>query len=62
METIVKTSIKGNENIHVTESVTDIFNKLAEKNSFILLNSVSFDKKKSKIIIKKTSIKLVKEK
>jgi len=60
MKTIIKTTIKGNENLTVKESVTGIFEMLQSKNGFMLLTSVSHDNKESKIIIKKSSIKMIK--
>jgi len=60
MKTIIKTTIKGNENLTVKESVSAIFEMLQSKNGFMLLTSVSHDSKESKIIIKKSSIKMIK--
>ena len=60
MKTIIKTTIKGNENLYVKESVSAIFEMLQSKNGFMLLTSVSHDNKESKIIIKKSSIKMIK--
>jgi len=37
MKTNVKTTIKGNENLVVKESVEQIFEMLASKHSFIML-------------------------
>ncbi len=61
MKTLVKTSIKGNENLTVKESADKIFEMLSSKHSFIMLNSIGYDKKESKIGIKKTTIKMFKE-
>lgn len=61
MKTIIKTTIKGSENLFVKESVTSIFEELTKKNSFILLTSISHDNKESQIIIKKSSIKMIKQ-
>jgi len=60
MKTTVKTTIKGNENLLVKETVDYIFTKLIEKTSFILLTSVSHNNMESKVIIKKSSIKMIK--
>lgn len=60
MKTIVKTSIKANENLQVKENVSEIFESLSDKKSFILLTQVSHDNRESKVIIKKSSIKMVK--
>jgi len=60
MKTIVKTTIKGNENLTVKESVEFIFEELIKKTSFILLTSVTHNGVESKNIIKKSSIKMVK--
>jgi len=60
MKTIIKTTIKGNENLTVKESVSAIFEMLQSKNGFMLLTSVSHDNKESEIIIKKSSIKMIK--
>ncbi len=59
-KTTIKTTIKGNESIFVKESVTTIFNELLSKNAFILLTSVSHTNSESLIVIKKSSIKMVK--
>lgn len=61
MKTIIKTTIKGSENLFVKESVTSIFEELTKKNSFILLTAISHDNKESQIIIKKSSIKMIKQ-
>lgn len=61
MKTNVKTTIKGNENLTVKNSVESIFEDLASKHSFIKLNLVSHDGKGTKIGIKKTCIKMFKE-
>jgi len=60
MKTIIKTTIKGNDNLTVKESVSAIFEMLQSKNGFMLLTSVSHDNKESEIIIKKSSIKMIK--
>jgi len=60
MKTTVKTSIKNSENMYVKESVNEIFEELSNKKSFILLTSLSHDNKESQVIIKKSSIKMVK--
>jgi hypothetical protein len=60
MKTTIKTTIKGNESIFVKESVSSIFEMLQSKNGFMLLTSVSHAGVESKIIIKKSSIKMVK--
>ena len=60
MKTIIKTTIKGNENLTVKESVSAIFEMLQSKNGFMLLTYVSHDSKESKVIIKKSSIKMIK--
>lgn len=61
MKTIVKTSIKGNENLNVKESVDEIFEMLSSKHSFMILNSIGYSDKIIKIGIKKTTIKMFKE-
>ena len=61
MKIIVKTTIKGNENLYVKESVENIYNALSDKHSFIKLTLVAYDKKETKIGIKKMSIKMFKE-
>jgi len=60
MKTTIKTTIKGNESIFVKESVSTIFDLLQSKNGFMLLTSVSHSGTESHIIIKKSSIKMVK--
>lgn len=57
MKTVVKTSIKGKENIYVKESVDVIYNRLSDKHSFILLTSISHDGKEKKLGIKKLQLK-----
>lgn len=61
MKTIVKTSIKGNENLTVKESVEDIFKALESKHAFIMLTQVTHNDKIFKLGIKKTTIKMFKE-
>lgn len=61
MKTIVKTTIKGNENLYVKESVDQIYDSLSDKHSFIKLTVVGHDGKEKMIGIKKTSIKMFKE-
>lgn len=61
MKTTVKTTIKGNENLYVKESVEKIYDALSDKHAFIKLTLVGHDKKETKIGIKKTSIKMFKE-
>lgn len=58
MKTPVKTTIKGSENLNVTDSVQQIFDKLCDKSSFILLTKIGFDNKQYLIGIKKASIKM----
>ena len=58
MKTVVKTSIKGKENIYVKESVQTIYDRLSDKHAFILLTSVAHDGKEKKLGIKKTTIKM----
>lgn len=60
MKTTVKTTIKGNENLYVKESVKDIYNRLQDKHSFIMLTSVSYDGVETELGIKKTTIKMFK--
>lgn len=61
MKTNVKTTIKGNENLVVKESVEVIFEMLASKHSFIMLTQVSHNEKIYRLGIKKTAIKMFKE-
>lgn len=58
MKTIVKTSIKGSENTTVKESVEYVFDELCKKPSFILLTKV-YNEEETKIIIRKSVIKMV---
>lgn len=60
MKTTVKTTIKGNENLYVKESVKDIYERLQDKHSFIMLTSVSYDGVETELGIKKTAIKMFK--
>lgn len=59
-KTIVKTTIKGSENLYVKESVEMIYQQLTDKHSFILLTSIDHKGDESRIGIKKSSIKLFK--
>jgi len=61
MKTTVKTTIKGSENLFVTQSADAIYDALADKHSFIKLTLIAHDGKKTHIGIKKTSIKMFKE-
>jgi len=61
MKTSVKTTIKGNENLYVKESVENIYDALSDKHAFIKLTLVAHDKKETKVGIKKTSIKMFKQ-
>jgi len=61
MKTNVKTTIKGNENLVVKESVDEIFEMLSSKHAFILLTQVSHNEKIFKLGIKKTAIKMFKQ-
>jgi len=61
MKTTVKTTIKGSENVYVQESVSDIFALLIDKTAFMLLTNVAHNGTTSQIIIKKSSIKMVKQ-
>lgn len=61
MKTIVKTTIKGNENLKVKESVDSIFEALASKHAFIMLTQLSHNEKAFKLGIKKTAIKMFKQ-
>lgn len=58
MKTIIKTTIKDQQNLEVKESVDEIFNKLIDKGSFILLTRIRLSKE-SKCIIKKSAIKMI---
>lgn len=60
MQNIIKTSIKGNENVSVKETQDQIWELLIDKNAFIRVTRVVNDKEK-RYILKKTNIKLVKE-
>lgn len=58
MKTTVKTTIKGKENIFVKESVKDIYERLSDKHSFIMLTSVGHNGVEKELGIKKTTIKM----
>ena len=58
MKTTVKTTIKGKENIFVKESVKDIYERLSDKHSFIMLTSVAHNGDEKELGIKKTTIKM----
>lgn len=59
-KTNVKTSIKGNENIIVKESVQQVYNELLKKPSFIFLTK-RYNEKESMLIIRKSAMKMVSE-
>lgn len=61
MKTAVKTTIKGNENLQVKESVETIYDSLSDKHAFIKLILVAHSGNETLIGIKKTSIKLFKQ-
>lgn len=61
MKTIIKTSIKGNENVTVKETVEKVYEELIKKTSFILLTAISHNDKQSKIVLKKSTIKMLKQ-
>lgn len=61
MKTAVKTTIKGFENLHVSETAGLIYEMLSDKHPFIKLTLLSHDNKKTIVGIKKTSIKLFKQ-
>jgi hypothetical protein len=61
MKTAVKTTIKGFENLTVKESVKYIYETMQDKNSFILLTSISHNGTETPIGVKKTSVKLFKQ-
>lgn len=60
MKTIVKTTIKGYENLYVKQSVNSINETLQDKSKFIILTSVSHSGKETEIGVKKTTIQLFK--
>lgn len=61
MKTTIKTTIKGSENVYVKETVIAIFEMLQNKTAFMLLTNVAHNGTTSQIIIKKSSIKMVKQ-
>jgi len=60
-KTIIKTSIKDNVSIEVSESVQEVFDGLMTKGNFILLNRTNYKKETSKLVLRKSSVKMVKE-
>lgn len=61
MKTIIKTSIKGNENIFVKQSVKDVYEVLTDKKSFAFLTKIGNMGSESDLILRKSSIKMVKQ-
>jgi len=61
MKTIIKTSVKGNENVEVAETVEWVHELLEEKGNFVLLNRVRTGKLKSPVSIRKSAIKMIVE-
>lgn len=62
MKTIIITSVKDFNTFETDISVTCVNNLLEEKGAFIKLTKIGFDKKRYKMLLRKTAIKLVKEK
>jgi hypothetical protein len=58
MKTIIKTTLKGSESITIGESVDDVYEKLMDKGGFCLFTRID-SRGKSKMIIKKSVVKLV---
>lgn len=58
MKTIIKTTMKGSETITVSESVDQVYDMLIDKGGFCLLTNVE-SSGKSKMVIKKSIVKLV---
>ena len=61
MKTIIKTSIKDSVNIEVKESVEQVFDKLMSKGNFVLLKRINYKNNETSLIIRKSSVKMVKE-
>ena len=61
MKTIIKTTVKGNENITVKQSVKDVYEILVDKKSFALLTRLNGISGETDLILRKSSIKMVKE-
>tara|TARA_R110000796_G_scaffold240911_1_gene362165 strand:- start:258 stop:452 length:195 start_codon:yes stop_codon:yes gene_type:complete len=61
MKTIIKTNIKDNTNFTVKESITEIYFDLSNKGSFIEVTRVAHNKKQSRMLLAKSTIKLVKQ-
>lgn len=59
MKTIIKTTLKGSEAIQVNEKVEDVYELLMDKGGFCLLNRVNSKGEKTKMVIKKSVVKLV---
>lgn len=57
MKTIIVTNIKHFNNIHVSQSVSEIYDLLISKGSFMLLDRGE----KGEIVLSKSSVKLIKE-
>lgn len=60
MKTIIKTTMKGSENLEVSQSVDQVYDSLIDKQGFCLFDRVT-SAGKTKMIIKKSVIKIVVE-
>ena len=60
-KTFIKTTIKDNVSIEVSESVEDVFDGLMAKGNFILLTRKNYKNQTSKLVLRKSSVKMVKE-
>ena len=58
MKTVIKTTMKGSEIITVSESVEKVYSMLMDQGGFCLLTNID-NNGRSKMIIKKSMVKLV---
>ena len=61
MKTYIKTNIKDNLSIEVKESVEDVFDGLMAKGNFILLTRKNYKNESSKLVLRKSSVKMVRQ-
>nr|WP_299488651.1 hypothetical protein [uncultured Allomuricauda sp.] len=59
MKTVIKTTLKGNESISIKEKVEEVYNSLMDKGGFCLFTRLGSGSKESKMIVKKSVVKMV---
>lgn len=62
MRTIIKTNIKGNENLYIKEDIEKVFNLLIDKQAFILVSQQNYNEKTiGLLILRKSCIKMIRQ-